>query len=91
MVEKNAWRKIGSITGAITGIWTVGMLIFWLMGSQIFASIEALSTLEAKVVEKYITKEVVLLKIEPIKEQLQAQNTKLDGIEALIRKVLLRL
>lgn len=88
--KNDIWKKIRNITGAIMGIWAVAGLIFWIVGSQVFATREAVSILESKIVSKEIFG-ITLQRYEQglieLKEEVKAQKKKMDEIYAILLEI----
>ena len=83
-IGTSLWRKIGWMAGGTTAVLALIMTLLGLFGGQIFASKEALLTLETKVETQYVTKEVIKLQLEPMQAMQKSHARKLDKIYDLL-------
>lgn len=82
--ETDFFKRIGIVASSILSLSAVIALIFTLWGSQVFATKEAFSKLEGKIDNSYVTKEVMKLEMQPIKQDLADTKQKVDKIYQLL-------
>lgn len=90
----NGWvtaKKASIAFGAVLSGASVISLIVWIGGSQVFATREAVGSLEAELKDKYATKEVLNLTLKAyeqrlagLEDQQKQMISKMDKIYALI-------